>query len=103
MSQLDERAKPLADAALTMKLLQFIENATGKKQVKRGANEVTKALNRFLFFYQLHSISCFYFIYSLFEILHFRGLAEFVVLAADAEPLEIVLQVPLICEDKVSP
>ena len=34
--------------------------------------------------------------------LYTRGLAEFVVLAADAEPLEIVLQVPLICEDKVS-
>ena len=47
MSTVDERAKPLADAALTMKLLQFIETAAGKKQIKRGANEVTKALNRY--------------------------------------------------------
>ena len=30
-----------------------------------------------------------------------RGLAEFVVMAADAEPLEILLHLPLLCEDKV--
>ncbi|KAH7823898.1 putative ribosomal protein L7Ae [Monocercomonoides exilis] len=74
MSKTDERAKPLADAALTVKLLQFLKNAANMHQIKKGANETTKALN--------------------------RGLSEFVVLAADAEPLEIILQIPLICEDK---
>ena len=30
-----------------------------------------------------------------------RGIAEFVVMAADTEPLEILLHLPLLCEDKV--
>lgn len=32
-----------------------------------------------------------------------RGISEFVVLAADAEPLEILLHLPLLCEDKNVP
>lgn len=31
-----------------------------------------------------------------------RGTAEIVILAADAEPLEILLHLPLLCEDKAS-
>jgi U4/U6 small nuclear ribonucleoprotein SNU13 len=30
-----------------------------------------------------------------------RGISEFIVMAADAEPLEIILHLPLLCEDKV--
>lgn len=30
-----------------------------------------------------------------------RGIAEFIVMAADTEPLEILLHLPLLCEDKV--
>ena len=30
-----------------------------------------------------------------------RGISEFIVLAADTEPLEILLHLPLLCEDKV--
>jgi ribosomal protein L7Ae-like RNA K-turn-binding protein len=30
-----------------------------------------------------------------------RGVAELVVMAADAEPIEILLHLPLLCEDKV--
>lgn len=30
-----------------------------------------------------------------------RGISEFVVMAADAEPLEILLHLPLLAEDKV--
>ncbi|KAJ0817358.1 putative 50S ribosomal protein L30e [Helianthus annuus] len=30
-----------------------------------------------------------------------RGISEFVVMAADAEPLEIILHLPLLAEDKV--
>ena len=29
-----------------------------------------------------------------------RGISEFIVMAADTEPLEIVLHLPLLCEDK---
>lgn len=32
-----------------------------------------------------------------------RGISEFVVMAADAEPLEILLHLPLLCEDKNVP
>jgi len=46
-----------------------------KIQVKKGANEATKTLN--------------------------RGIAEVIILAADAHPLEILLHLPLLCEDKV--
>ncbi|XP_037522790.2 NHP2-like protein 1 [Rhipicephalus sanguineus] len=45
--------------------------------MRKGANEATKALN--------------------------RGLAEIIVMAADATPLEIVLHLPLLCEDKNVP
>lgn len=30
-----------------------------------------------------------------------RGISEFIVLTADTEPLEILLHLPLLCEDKV--
>jgi ribosomal protein L7Ae-like RNA K-turn-binding protein len=32
-----------------------------------------------------------------------RGIAEFIVLTADTEPLEILLHLPLLCEEKVPP
>jgi hypothetical protein len=32
-----------------------------------------------------------------------RGIAEFIVLTADTEPLEILLHLPLLCEEKVTP
>ena len=32
-----------------------------------------------------------------------RGISEFIILAADAEPLEILLHLPLLCEDKNVP
>ena len=32
-----------------------------------------------------------------------RGISEFIVLAADTEPLEILLHLPLLCEDKNVP
>lgn len=74
MSRIDERAQPLADPTLIKQIHAFLDQAKSNKQVKIGANETTKALN--------------------------RGLSEFVVVAADANPLEIVLHIPLICEDK---
>lgn len=51
--------------------------ASHYKQLKKGANEATKTLN--------------------------RGISEFIVMAADAEPIEILLHLPLLCEDKNVP
>jgi ribosomal protein L7Ae-like RNA K-turn-binding protein len=51
-----------------------VQQACNYKQLRKGANEATKTLN--------------------------RGQAEFVILAADSEPLEILLHIPLLCEDK---
>ncbi|KAG0172686.1 RNA binding protein snu13 [Apophysomyces sp. BC1034] len=71
------KAFPLADASLTNTILDLIQQASHYKQLKKGANEATKTLN--------------------------RGISEFIVMAADAEPLEILLHLPLLCEDKNVP
>jgi U4/U6 small nuclear ribonucleoprotein SNU13 len=71
------KAFPLADADLTITILDLTQQAANYKQLKKGANEATKTLN--------------------------RGISEFIVLAADAEPLEILLHLPLLCEDKNVP
>ena len=46
-------------------------------QLKKGANEATKTLN--------------------------RGISELIILAADTSPLAILLHLPLLCEDKNVP
>ena len=71
------KAFPLADAQLCITILDVIQQAANYKQLKKGANEATKTLN--------------------------RGIAELIVMAADAEPLEILLHLPLLCEDKNVP
>ncbi|KAK4535442.1 hypothetical protein CDCA_CDCA05G1467 [Cyanidium caldarium] len=73
----DPRAFPLAPADLTVEILDLVRQASQYKQVKKGLNEVLKSMN--------------------------RGLAEFVVLAADTQPLEILLSAPLVAEDKACP
>ncbi|XP_022374579.1 NHP2-like protein 1 isoform X1 [Enhydra lutris kenyoni] len=65
------------DAHLTKKLLDLVQQSCNYKQLRKGANEATKTLN--------------------------RGISEFIVMAADAEPLEIILHLPLLCEDKNVP
>lgn len=75
--EVNPKAYPLADAALSQSILTLIQQAANYKQLKKGANEATKTLN--------------------------RGIAEFIVMAADAEPLEILLHLPLLCEDKNIP
>eukprot|EP00249_Psilotum_nudum_P014301 c24760_g2_i1 orf=701-1027(-) len=69
------KAYPLADAQLTITIMDIVQQAANYKQLRKGANEATKTLN--------------------------RGIAEFVVMAADTEPLEILLHLPLLAEDKV--
>uniref|UniRef100_A0A182J1Z6 Ribosomal protein eL8/eL30/eS12/Gadd45 domain-containing protein n=1 Tax=Anopheles atroparvus TaxID=41427 RepID=A0A182J1Z6_ANOAO len=75
--EVNPKAYPLADQTLTSKIMTLIQQAVNYKQLRRGANEATKTLN--------------------------RGLSEFIVMAADAEPIEIILHLPLLCEDKNVP
>jgi U4/U6 small nuclear ribonucleoprotein SNU13 len=86
----------LADQKLEQELLDLVQSAQRKfavsppcacdgpltilpdaRQLKKGANEATKTLN--------------------------RGYSELIVLAADANPLAILLHIPLLCEDKNTP
>ncbi|KAI0723975.1 NHP2/L7aE family protein [Cerioporus squamosus] len=73
-SETKAKAWPLADATLNNKILDLVERAQQYKQLKKGANEATKTLN--------------------------RGIAELIILTADTEPLEILLHLPLLCEEK---
>ncbi|CAE1251540.1 SNU13 [Acanthosepion pharaonis] len=75
--EVNPKAYPMADPQLTHNILNLVQQASNYKQLKKGANEATKTLN--------------------------RGISEFIVLAADAEPLEILLHLPLLCEDKNVP
>ena len=56
-AEVNPKAYPLADQALTAKILNLVQQATNYKQLRKGANEATKTLN--------------------------RGQSEFVILAAD--------------------
>ncbi|ALC39100.1 hoip [Drosophila busckii] len=57
--------------------MNLLQQALNYNQLRKGANEATKTLN--------------------------RGLADIVVLAGDTEPIEILLHLPLLCEDKNVP
>lgn len=65
--------KELADAAY--ELLATVRSSGGK--IKKGANEVTKAVD--------------------------RGLAKLVLIAEDVDPPEIVAHLPLLCEERRIP
>ncbi|KDQ18758.1 hypothetical protein BOTBODRAFT_52019 [Botryobasidium botryosum FD-172 SS1] len=71
------KAFPLAPENLTSQILDLVQQAQNYKQLKKGANEATKTLN--------------------------RGIAEFIILTADTEPIEILMHLPLLCEDKNVP
>ncbi|KAF3927459.1 hypothetical protein ABW21_db0208479 [Orbilia brochopaga] len=77
MTTPNPKAFPLADQALTQQILDIIQQANNYRQLKKGANEATKTLN--------------------------RGISEFIVMAADTSPIEILLHLPLLCEDKNVP
>merc|ERR1711935_700369 len=68
------KVTPLAEGDLATSILDLLKQAASYKQLKKGANEAAKTLN--------------------------RGTAEFIVMAADTEPIEIILHLPLLCEDK---
>ena len=68
------KAYPLAEKDLANSILELVQQAANYKQLKRGANESTKSLN--------------------------RGQAAIIIMAADTQPLEILMHLPLLCEDK---
>jgi len=107
-----------------------VNQASNYKQLKKGANEGTFFFNTpaptitsriavdWLTSLSGNNIYIIYFCYlvrNLLPLLLFvanyfrsatktlnRGIASLIVLAADTEPIEILLHLPLLCEDKVS-
>ncbi|KAH9866301.1 RNA binding protein snu13 [Plenodomus biglobosus] len=77
MAEDNSAAWPQADQALSQEILDLVQQATHYRQLKKGANEATKTLN--------------------------RGISELIILAADTSPLAILLHLPLLCEDKNVP
>lgn len=77
MAEVSDKAFPLAEPKMTQTLLDLVQNASNQRLVKKGANEATKALN--------------------------RGIADLIILAGDTNPIEILLHLPLLCEDKNVP
>ena len=77
MEEEQSLAFPLAENDLTTKLQALVSDAAKRGELKKGANEATKSLN--------------------------RGIAQIVVMAADTTPIEIVMHLPLLCEDKNVP
>ena len=77
MAEVNPKAYPLAESELTVAILDLVQQASNYKQLKKGANEATKTLN--------------------------RGITDLIIMAADTEPLEILLHLPLLCEDKNVP
>jgi U4/U6 small nuclear ribonucleoprotein SNU13 len=75
--EVNPKAYPLADQVLTPKIMNLVQQAHNYKQIRKGANEATKTLN--------------------------RNQSELIIMAADAEPIEILLHLPLLCEDKNVP
>ena len=73
----ESAAWPVADQSLSQEILDLVQQASHYRQLKKGANEATKTLN--------------------------RGISEIVILAADTAPLAILLHLPLLCEDKNTP
>ena len=75
--EVDKRIFPLASKNIQKEIFTAITRAAQLKKIKKGANEATKTLN--------------------------RGISDLIVIAADVKPLEIVLHLPLLCEDKNVP
>ncbi|KAI9036017.1 ribosomal protein L7Ae [Aspergillus affinis] len=73
----ENAAWPMADEALTQELLDLVQQGTHYRQVKKGANEATKTVN--------------------------RGVSELIIMAGNTSPLAIVMHLPLLCEDKNVP
>lgn len=71
------KTQPLADNKLYTTIIEVVRDASEVRQLRKGAHEVFKALH--------------------------KGLADFVILAADTEPLDIVLHLPTLAKTKKVP
>ena len=78
------KPSPIADAKLQTKILDLLRQALNYKQLKKGANEVLKKYN------------------LIYKISLDKGICELVILAADCDPIEIVANIPIKCEEKVN-
>ena len=76
-SRISPKAFPLSPPHLAVEIFKLLNQAQSHKKVKRGANEVVKALN--------------------------RQIALLVILAADIKPIEFVLPMTRLCEEKNVP
>lgn len=65
---------PIADEKTSVKVLDMLEQANHFKQLKRGTNEVMKIL--------------------------LKSKASIVILAADTQPLELLMTIPELCEER---
>lgn len=68
---------PLADDKTSLKIFDMLEQSMHHKQLKKGANEVMKLLA--------------------------KSKAEVVIMAADTQPIELLMNLPEICEEKSVP
>lgn len=105
--EINPKAYPLASAELTNTILDAVQQACSYKQLKKGANEgdirsrcPVPSLQQQKQQQKEAVILWFVCLFAATKGLS-RGVAELVVLAADSEPLEILLHLPLVCEDKV--
>ena len=79
--------------------MDLVERASQFKQLKKGANEGASCSitgpcqGRVQLTLLTHRVAT--------KTLN-RGIAELIILTADTEPLEILLHLPLLCEEKVS-
>ncbi len=94
---MNPKAYPLADAQLTNTILDIVQQAANYKQLKKGANEGARSVHNIIILRRpLILFAC-----AATKTLN-RGISEFIVMAADTEPLEILLHLPLLAEDKAS-
>ena len=90
---------------LTNTILDIVQQAANYKQLRKGANEgeflwqATRLKLRAAVFQAADTVWCM--LRAATKTLN-RGISEFVVMAADTEPIEILLHLPLLAEDKVS-
>lgn len=95
MSEINPKAYPLADEDLNKSILDLVQQALNYKQLKKGANE------GIYFVCDLFSVSNLLWNNKATKSLN-RGKADLIIMAADTEPIEILMHLPLLCEDKVS-
>lgn len=71
------KPEPIADPKFTKKILELIQQLLPLRQVRKGANELLKSIT--------------------------KSEVEAVILAADCDPLEVIMTLPAQCEEKNIP